>query len=99
MDRVAGRIDDENRDLGYIVGDLTDVDYDKIRWAADTGFHGLGTDLSVPAESTSDRTIANAKAAFADQGMAFLQIWPQYPCIIMPDENVRCLGVAQARKA
>ena len=85
--------------LGYIVGDLTDVDYNKIRWAADTGFHGLGAHLSVPAESISDRTIANARAAFADQGMEFLQVWPQYPCIITPDERVRRSGVAQARES
>lgn len=85
--------------LGYIVGDLTDVDYNKIRWAADTGFHGLGAHLTVPAKSISDKTIANARAAFADQGMEFLQVWPQYPCIITPDESIRRSGVAKARES
>ncbi len=85
--------------LGYVVGDLGDVDYNKVRWAAELGFHGLGAHLTVPAETISDRTIANAKAAMADQGMAFLQVWPQYPCIITPDESVRRAGVAQARES
>lgn len=85
--------------LGYIVGDLTDVDYDKVRWAAEVGFHGLGAHLTVPAETISARTIANAKAAMADQGLAFLQVWPQYPCIITADETVRRAGVAQARES
>ena len=85
--------------LGYIVGDLTDVNYNKVRWAAELGFHGLGAHLTVPAESISDRTIANARAAMADQGLAFLQVWPQYPCIITPDETVRRAGVAQARES
>ncbi|MBX7235242.1 MAG: sugar phosphate isomerase/epimerase [Caldilineales bacterium] len=83
--------------LGVIVGDLTDVDYNKIRWAAELGFHGLGAHITVPAESISDRTIANVKTAFADQGMALLQLWPLYPCIISPDEGVRQAGVEQAR--
>lgn len=85
--------------LGVIVGDLTDVDYNKIRWASELGFHGLGAHITVPAESISDHTIANVKAAFAGQGMAFLQVWPLYPCIISPDESVRRAGVAQARES
>jgi len=83
--------------LGLIVGDLTDVDYNKVRWAAELGFHGLGAHLIVPAETVSDRTIATVKAVFADQDMQLLQVWPQYPCIISPDEAVRQAGVAQAR--
>lgn len=83
--------------LGLIVGDLTDVDYNKIRFAAELGFHGLGAHLTAPAETISERTVANVKAAFADQGLEFLQLWPLYPCLITPDESVRQAGVAQAR--
>lgn len=83
--------------LGWVVGDLTDVNYNKIRWAAELGFHGVGAHLTVPAETISDRTIATVRAVMADQGMVLLQIWPQYPCIISPDESVRRAGVAQAQ--
>lgn len=85
--------------LGVIVGDLTDVDYNKIRWASELGFHGLGAHITVPAETIAERTIANVRTAFADQGMALLQLWPLYPCIISPDESIRKAGVAQARES
>jgi sugar phosphate isomerase/epimerase len=84
--------------LGLITSDLTDVNYDKLRWAADLGFHGVGAHLTVPADTVSDATAANVKAVFADQRMPFLQLWGPYPCIISPDEAVRQAGVAGARE-
>ena len=59
--------------LGLIVSDLTDVDYNKIRWAADLGFHGVGAHLTVPADTVSDDTVATVKSVIADQNMDFLE--------------------------
>jgi sugar phosphate isomerase/epimerase len=84
--------------LGLIVGDLTDVDYNKIRWAAELGFHGVGAHLTVPADSVSAETVATVKSVIADQNIDFLQLWGPYPCLISPDERVRQAGVAQARE-
>ena len=83
--------------LGLIASDLTDVDYNKIRWAAEVGFHGVGAHLTVQADTVSDDTAARVKAAFADQNMPFLQLWGPYPCIISSDEDVRRAGVAGAQ--
>ncbi len=83
--------------LGLIASDLTDVNYDKIRFASELGFHGIGAHLSVPASTISDNVAANARAAFDDQNMPFLQLWGPYPCIITPDENIRKAGVEGAR--
>lgn len=84
--------------LGLIVSDLKDVDYNKIRWAAELGFHGLGAHLTVPATAISDDTAARVRAVFAEQNMPFLQLWGPYPCIISPDENIRKTGVAGAQE-
>lgn len=84
--------------LGLIMSDLTDVNYDKLRWAADLGFHGVGAHLTVPANAVSDQTAATVKSVFADQNMPFLQLWGPYPYIISPDESVRQAGVAGARE-
>ncbi|MBK8023670.1 MAG: sugar phosphate isomerase/epimerase [Chloroflexi bacterium] len=83
--------------LGLFTSDLTDVTYDRLRFAADLGFHGVGAHISVPASTVSDQTAANAKSVFANQGMPFLQLWGPYPCIISPDESVRKAGVAGAQ--
>ena len=84
--------------LGLIESDLTDVDYNKIRWAAELGFHGLGAHLNVPASAVSDKTAQTVKSVIADQGMEFLQLWGPYPCIITPDETVRQAGVDGVRE-
>jgi sugar phosphate isomerase/epimerase len=84
--------------LGLFTNDLTDVSYNHVRWAAELGFHGIGAHLAVPASTVSDKTAAEAKAAFADQNMPFLQLWGPYPCIISPDESVRQAGVAGAQE-
>lgn len=83
--------------LGLIASDLSDVDYNKIRWAAELGFHGVGAHLSVPASTISGETAARVKGVFADQNMPLLQLWGPYPCIISPDENIRKAGVEGAR--
>jgi sugar phosphate isomerase/epimerase len=83
--------------LGLIMSDLTDVDYNKIRFAAELGFHGLGAHLTVPAETVSDATAANVKTVIADQNLDFLQVWGVYPSIVTRDENVRRAGVAGAQ--
>ncbi|MBZ0287710.1 MAG: sugar phosphate isomerase/epimerase [Anaerolineae bacterium] len=83
--------------LGLIWSDWTDVDYNKIRWASELGFHGLGAHLTVPAKTIADELAAQVQSCFADQKMPFLQVWGPYPCIISPDESVRKAGVEGAR--
>lgn len=84
--------------LGLIMSDLKDVDYNKLRFAAELGFHGVGAHLTVPASEVSDATAATVKSIFADQNMPFLQLWGPYPCIISPDESVRKAGVKGAQE-
>jgi sugar phosphate isomerase/epimerase len=83
--------------LGLIQSDLTDVDYNKVRWAAELGFHGVGAHLTVPASTISDATVQNVKQTFADQRMPLLQVWGPYPSIISRDEAVRSAGVKGAQ--
>ncbi len=83
--------------LGLIASDLSDVDYNKIRWATELGFHGLGAHLTVPARAISDETAARVPAIFAEQNMPFMQLWGPYPCIVSPDESTRRAGVEGAR--
>ena len=84
--------------LGLIMGDLTDVDYNMIRWAVDLGFQGVGVHLTVPATAVSDETAAQVKAVISDQNIELLQLWGIYPCIISPDKDVRQAGVAGMRE-
>jgi len=84
--------------LGLIESDLTDVNYNKIRWAAELGFHGLGAHLTVPAGNVSDETAHTVQSIIADQGLEFLQLWGPYPPIISPDEQIRKAGVAAVRE-
>jgi sugar phosphate isomerase/epimerase len=84
--------------LGLIVSDLTDVDYNKIRWAAELGFHGVGAHLTVPADTVADDTVSKVKSVMAGQDLEFLQLWGPYPCLISPDEHIRQAGVAQAQE-
>lgn len=84
--------------LGLIESDLTDVNYNKIHWAAELGFHGLGAHLTVPAGTVTDETALTVKSVIAHQGLEFLQLWGPYPCIISPDERMRQAGVAGARE-
>lgn len=84
--------------LGLIMSDLTDVDYNKIRFAAELGFHGLGAHLTAPADTISDATAANVRSIITDQNLEFLQVWGVYPSIVSADEAVRKAGVAGARE-
>ena len=83
---------------GIFNTDLKDINYESVRFAAELGFQGLGTHIIVPAESISEPTIANAKAVIAGQGLAWMQVWGKYACIISPDETVRTAGVSQLRE-
>ena len=83
--------------LGLIVSDLADVNYNKIRFAAELGFHGLGAHLTVPAGDIPRHRATAAVSVIADQGLDFLQLWGVYPCIISPDQTMRREGVRQAQ--
>ena len=85
--------------LGLVASDWKDVDYNRIRFAAELGFHGVGAHLSVPASTITDELAAHVKSVYDDQKMPFLQIWGPYPCIISPDETIRKSGVEGARDA
>jgi len=83
---------------GVFSTDLRDVTYGNARLIAELGFSGIGAHINVPAESISEATVAAARGHIADQGLAWLQLWGKYPCIISPDESVRQAGVAQVRE-
>ncbi len=83
--------------LGLVWGDWQDVDYQKVRYAAELGFHGMGAHLTVPASTIRPEVAANVRAVFDQQDMPLLQIWGPYPCIISPDETVRQAGVRGAQ--
>jgi len=83
--------------LGLVWSDWTDVDYNKIHYAAELGFHGVGAHLTVPASTITTELAAHVQSVFAEQNMPFLQVWGPYPSIISPDENVRRAGVQGAR--
>jgi sugar phosphate isomerase/epimerase len=83
--------------LGLVWSDWKDVDYNKIRFAAELGFHGVGAHLTVPASTITDELAAHVRATYDDQNMPLLQIWGPYPCIISPDASIRRAGVEGAR--
>lgn len=83
--------------LGLIMSDLSDVTYEKVNWAVELGFTGLGAHLTVPASTISDATADQARSAIDGAGLEFLQLWGPYPSIISRDEDVRSAGVAAAR--
>lgn len=83
--------------LGLIWSDWSDVDYNRLRFAVELGFHGVGAHLTVPARTISDERAAAVRQVFDDQRVPLLQIWGPYPCIITPDEDARKAGVEGAR--
>jgi sugar phosphate isomerase/epimerase len=83
--------------LGLVWSDWTDVDYNRIRFAVELGFHGVGAHLTVPASTITDELAAHVKATYDAQNVPLLQLWGPYPCIISPDENLRRAGVEGAR--
>lgn len=80
---------------GIFNTDLRDINYESVRFVTELGFQGLCTHINVPAESIPDAVIANARDTIAGQGLAYLQLWGKYPCIITPNETIRKAGVAQ----
>ncbi|MFN8377416.1 MAG: sugar phosphate isomerase/epimerase family protein [Anaerolineae bacterium] len=83
--------------LGLIWSDWSDVDYNRLRYAVELGFHGVGAHLTVPARTITDERAAAVRQVFDGQNVPLLQIWGPYPCIITPDEDVRKAGVEGAR--
>jgi sugar phosphate isomerase/epimerase len=83
--------------LGLVWSDWTDVDYNRIRFAVELGFHGVGAHLTVPARTITDELAAHVKSTYEAQNVPLLQVWGPYPCIISPDEDVRRAGVEGAR--
>jgi sugar phosphate isomerase/epimerase len=83
--------------LGLIWSDWKDVDYNKLRYAAELGFHGVGAHLTVPARAITPELAAHVRQVFDEQSMPLLQLWGPYPCIISPDEEIRKSGVEGAR--
>ncbi len=84
--------------LGLINSDLSDVSYEKLRFATELGFHGIGAHLSVPADAVRAEVAARIPALFEAQGLPFLQLWGPYPCIISPDDSIRAAGVRGAQE-
>ena len=82
--------------LGLFTTNLTDVTRERIKWAGELGFHGVGAHLNVPASVIPQEAALRARDTFAEQGMPFLQVWGPYPCIISPDESIRKSGVVGA---
>jgi sugar phosphate isomerase/epimerase len=80
---------------GIFTTDLSEVTYERVRFASELGFKGFGAHINVPAEQIPIARIDTARARLADQDMALLQVWGAYPSIISPDESVRRAGVAQ----
>ena len=75
--------------LGVIWSDWTDVNYERVAFARELGFSGIGAHLTVPASTISDEVSANVRDAIDGNGMDFLQLWGPYPTIISEDEAVR----------
>ena len=82
--------------LGVIWSDWTDVDYERVAFARELGFSGIGAHLTVPASTISDQVSATVRDAIEGNDMDFLQLWGPYPTIISEDEAVRRAGVAGA---
>lgn len=82
--------------LGLVWSDWKDVDYAKLRYAAELGFHGVGAHLTVPASTITPELAAHVREVFDQQSMPLLQLWGPYPCLISHDEEVRKAGVQGA---
>jgi sugar phosphate isomerase/epimerase len=83
--------------LGLVWSDWTDVDFRRIRFAAELGFHGVGAHLTVPASTITDELAAHVRAMYDTNAMPFLQVWGPYPSIVTSDEAARRRGVEGAR--
>ena len=83
--------------LGVIWSDWTDVTYEKVAYARELGFTGLGAHLTVPASDITDQVAANVRECIDGNNLDFFQLWGPYPTIISEDEEVRQAGVAGAQ--
>ncbi len=83
---------------GIFTTDLSEITYERVRFATELGFKGFGAHITVPAEHIPQSRIDTARARLADQDMALLQLWGAYPSIISPDARVRQAGVAQVHE-
>lgn len=82
--------------LGVIWSDWSDVDYQRVAFARELGFAGIGAHLTVPASNISDEVAENTRSCVEGNDMDFLQLWGPYPTIISEDEETRRAGVAGA---
>ena len=83
--------------LGVIWSDWTDVDYERIAYARDLGFTGMGAHLTVPASTITDDVAANVRECIDSNALELFQLWGPYPTIISEEEEVRRAGVDGAR--
>jgi sugar phosphate isomerase/epimerase len=83
--------------LGVIASDWTDVNYEKVAYARELGFTGIGAHVTVPASTITDDVVATVRESVEGNGLDFLQVWGPYPTIISDDEEVRRAGVAGAQ--
>ncbi len=82
--------------LGVIWSDWTDVDYERVAFARELGFTGVGAHLTVPAATITHDVAANVRTCIDRNGLDFLQLWGPYPSIISEDSEVRRAGVRGA---
>lgn len=82
--------------LGVIWSDWTDVSYERVAFARELGFTGMGAHLSVPAGTITDEIARHVRESVDANGLELFQLWGPYPSIISEDEQVRRAGVAAA---
>jgi sugar phosphate isomerase/epimerase len=83
--------------VDLVWSDWSDLDYNKIHWAAELGFHGMCAKLTILANTVSDQLAAHVRSVYDEQNMPILQLWAPYPSIVSADETVRKAGVEGAR--
>jgi len=83
--------------LGVIWSDWADVDYERIAYARELGFTGMGAHLTVPASTITDDVAANVRECIDGNALQLFQLWGPYPTIISEEEEVRRAGVDGAR--
>ena len=91
--------------IGLVWSDWTDVDYNRIRFAVELGFHGVGANLTVPASTITDELAAQINDLRQIQVVPFhaAVIYALEPCVeAAPDMDDGCVWAAAqkiARKA
>jgi sugar phosphate isomerase/epimerase len=82
--------------LGVIWSDWRDVTYERVAFARELGFTGMGAHLTVPAGTITDEVARNVRESIDGNGLELFQLWGPYPSIISEDDDVRRSGVAGA---